>query len=253
MARSLLELKIQGDVRREAKALQDVFLNTLGWNGIRKLEQFATVNAARAVQVPVKEAAPGGARGRIGAYVRGRRSRILRPGAIVGPVAGKKAAWYAKFVVYGTKRHDIPKYNVGSFLVFGGKVRTRVKHPGAKGNNFIGPTVDRNMLKVQEAFIGTIALFMRDEAMRNKVVGLELAYKGQTAAKWQQSEWGRHYKNADYLEPFHAAVREAPAGPAGQRSPAQMNRISASAALRDGYMARASGTISAVPRMKPRS
>ena len=56
-----------------------------------------------------------------------------------------------------------------------------------------------------------------------------------------------------YLEPFHAAVREAPAGPAGQRSPAQMNRISASAALRDTYMARASGTISAVPRMKPRS
>ena len=58
MAVNGLELEIQGDVRKQTDALQKVFLETLGWKGIRKLEQFATVNAARALAPYVRAAAP---------------------------------------------------------------------------------------------------------------------------------------------------------------------------------------------------
>lgn len=251
MAKSLLELGIRDDVRREAKALQDTLLNTLGWNGIRKLEQFATVNAARAVAPDVRNAAPGGPRGLMGRYVRGRRSRMYSPGAVVGPVAGKKGAWWAKFVVYGTKPHSIPKFTAGN-VFFNGRWASKVDHPGAKGNNFIGPTVDRNMEKVRDAFAGTIGLLVRDEAMRNRVLGFSLQYKNQSAANWQQSPYGRHYKNAEYLEPFSAAVREKPAGQGGRRTAEQENRVNATGRIRDVYKASASGTIGVVPRINLR-
>lgn len=108
MAVNGLELEIQGNVRQQTEALQKVFLETLGWKGIRKLEQFATVNAARALAPYVRDAAPTDSKF-LAKNVRGRRSRITRPGAIVGPVGGKKHAWYSWFVVKGTKPHTIPK------------------------------------------------------------------------------------------------------------------------------------------------
>ena len=64
MAVNGLELEIQGDVRRQTEALQKVFLESLGWKGVRKLEQFATVNAARALAPYVRDAAPTDSKGK---------------------------------------------------------------------------------------------------------------------------------------------------------------------------------------------
>lgn len=213
MAVNGLEVQIQGDVRRQTEALQKVFLETLGWKGIRKLEQFATVNAARALAPYVKAAAPTDSK-QLAKAVRGRKSRITRPGAIVGPVGGKKGAWYGWLVVKGTREHRIPKLTGGQqagqavnraldrigagHSIFG--PTPGFLHPGVRGNNFVIETVAAKIEVAKDAMAATIVLLLTDTAKRNQVLGLEASYKNKTAARWQREPWGRYWKNADYLE-----------------------------------------------------
>jgi HK97 gp10 family phage protein len=176
MAKSALELEIQGDVKKETKKLADTFLNTLGWKGIRKLERFATLNGARAIEPDVRKAAPRKS-GKLAKYVKARRSRYTPGGAMVGPQQGKGKAWYAKFVVYGTKAHiQSPRDQGPGWLVFDQQVVSRVDHPGAKGDNFVAETAERNVGKVRNAFEATIGKLLEDEAFRNKVLGFHAEY-----------------------------------------------------------------------------
>ena len=161
MAKAAVEIELQGNVRAEAEALQKAFLNSLGWKGVRKLEQFATVNAARALAKPVREKAPTDLGG-LAKSVRGRRSRITRPGAIVGPVAGKKYAWYAWFVVKGTKPHTIPRVTAANLF----SDRKFIEHPGTRGDNFVIEAVEANIQLAKDAMSKTIVLLLNDEAMR---------------------------------------------------------------------------------------
>jgi hypothetical protein len=206
-----LEIEMQGQIRAEAKALQDVFLKTLGWKGVRKLEQFAVVNAARAYAPYVRAAAPKDVGG-LAKSVRGRRSRYQRPGAIVGPTQGKKQAWYARFVIYGSKPHTIPKTNVvgqainrrldaagAGYSVFD---QGKIQHPGARGNNFVFPAVEANYQKGADAFGATVVLLLNDEAKRAKVLGLEIEYANGTAAKWQSHPALKHWNKPDYVGPL---------------------------------------------------
>lgn len=237
MAKNALELTLQGDVRKQGEQLQKAFLNTLGWKGIRKLEQFATVNAARALQRDVRDAAPDGPTGLMGKSVRGRRSRITRPGAIVGPVAGKKGAWYAWFVVKGVKPHSL-KGGVA------GKLGPK-NHPGIPPNNFVIETVEANIQKATDAMAATIVLMLEDEAFRNMVVGLEVAYQGKKAAYWQSQKWGRHWKNADYME----GVASASSFTGKNRTEADWARLRKAASVQNIYKRRASGIMGVVPKM----
>jgi hypothetical protein len=198
-----LELRLQGQIRSEAKALQDAFLKTLGWQGVRKLEQFAVTNAARAWGKkggPVANAAPSGD-GILRKSIRGRRSRITRPGAVVGPMLGSKGAWWARFVIRGAEPHYIPKLTVSTLF----SQSSFIDHPGVRPNPFVDRAIESNYNVGADAFSATIALLMQDEAKRNKVLGLEAKYKDQKAAYWQSQPWGRHWKNAEWLEPFHAS------------------------------------------------
>ncbi len=197
MAKGLVEIQLQGNVRAEAEALQKVFLNSLGWRGVRKLEQFATVNAARALAKPVRAAAPKDLGG-LAKSVRGRRSRITRPGAIVGPVASKKYAWYAWFAVKGTKPHTIPKVTAGNMF----SDRKFIEHPGTRGNNFVIEAVEANIQLAKDAMAKTIVLLINDEAMRNKVLGLEIEYANGTAAKWQGDPALRQWNKPDFVGPL---------------------------------------------------
>ena len=197
MAKSAVEIELQGNVRAEAKALQTAFLNTLGWRGVRKLEQFATVNAARALAPEVRKNAPNGS-GNLAKSVRGRRSRITRPGAIVGPVAGKKYSWYAWFVVKGTRPHTIPKVTVGNMF----SDRKFIEHPGTSGNNFVIDAVEANIQRAKDAMSATIVLLLNDEAKRNKVLGLEIEYANGTAAKWQGDPALRQWNKPDFVGPL---------------------------------------------------
>lgn len=221
MAVNGLELEIQGDVRKQTDALQKVFLETLGWKGIRKLEQFATVNAARALAPYVRAAAPTDSK-QLAKAVRGRKSRITRPGAIVGPVGGKSGTWYGWLVVKGTRAHRIPKLTQGQqagravnatldrlgagHSIFG--PTPGFLHPGTRGDNFVINTVAAKITVAKDAMAATIVLLLTDEAKRNQVLGLEASYKNKTAARWQSEPWGRYYKNADYLESVLGSSRK---------------------------------------------
>jgi hypothetical protein len=197
VAKGTIEIELQGNVRAEAEALQKVFLNSLGWRGVRKLEQFATVNAARALAKPVREKAPKDLGG-LAKSVRGRRSRITRPGAIVGPVAGKKHAWYAWFAVKGTKPHTIPKVTAANLF----SDRKFIEHPGTRGNNFVIEAVEANIQLAKDAMAKTIVLLINDEAMRNKVLGLEIEYANGTATKFQSEQALRQWNKPDFIGPL---------------------------------------------------
>ena len=197
MAKAAVEIQLQGNVRAEAEALQKAFLNSLGWKGVRKLEQFATVNAARALAPEVRKKAPTDL-GTMAKNVRGRRSRITRPGAIVGPVAGKKYSWYAWFVVKGTKPHTIPKVTAGNLF----SDRKFIEHPGTRGNNFVIEAVEANIQKAKDAMSKTIVLLLNDEAMRAKVLGLEIEYANGTATKFQTESALRHWDKPDFVGPL---------------------------------------------------
>jgi hypothetical protein len=241
MAKTMIELEMQGNVREGAQALWDIFNESIGQKGIRKLESFATVNAARSLSPFVRAAAPRD-QGLLAKSVRGRRSRLNKQGAIVGPVAGKKAAWYAWLVVRGTKAHRMPKLGATrrAAMWFGMQLHSVVMHPGARPNNFVDRAVEANIEKAKDAFGGTIVLMINDAAFRQKVLGFEAAYKNKKAAHWQSQPFGRHWKNADWLEPFHNAIR---------RPVRNASEIDAAGLLRDRYKARASGIGGVVPRM----
>lgn len=197
MAVNGLELEIQGDVRKQTEALQKTFLETLGWKGVRKLEQFATVNAARALAPYVRDAAPEDSKS-LAKSVRGRRSKITRPGAVVGPVGGKRGAWYAWLVVKGTKPHTIPKITARNLF----STTKVIEHPGTRGNNFIIQTVERKIKVGQDAMAKTIVLLMTDVAKRNKVLGLEIEYANGTATKFQSEQALRHWNKPDFIGPL---------------------------------------------------
>jgi len=204
VAKGLVEIELQGNVRAEAEALQKVFLNSLGWRGVRKLEQFATVNAARALAPYVRAKAPADT-GQLAKSVRGRRSRITRPGAIVGPVAGKKQSWYAWFAVKGTKPHTIPKVTAANLF----SDRKFIEHPGTRGSNFVIEAVEANIQVAKDAMAKTIVLLINDEAMRAKVLGLEIEYANGTATKFQSEKALQQWNKPDFVGPLTPLQSEA--------------------------------------------
>ena len=204
MAKASVEIVLQGNVRAEAEALQKAFLNSLGWKGVRKIEQFATVNAARALATYVRAKAPSDT-GQLGKSVRGRRSRITRPGAIVGPVAGKKQSWYAWFAVKGTKPHTIPKVTAKNLF----SDRTFIEHPGTRGSNFVIEAVEANIQVAKDAMAKTIVLLINDEAMRAKVLGLEIEYANGTATKFQSETALQQWNKPDFVGPLTPLQAEA--------------------------------------------
>ena len=193
MPRSPLEITIQQDVvLREIKNLQDALGNAFHPRELDKMAQFATVNAARALQDSVRRESPDRS-GFMHKQVKGRRSRLTRPGAIVGPVGGKKGAWYAKFVVYGTKAHRIYGSVGGKadFLgasinkplkLLSGQTVNAVRHPGAQSNNFVVRASERNIDRATDAYVASMAKFMTDDHFRQKVVGLNAYYRSRYGA-----------------------------------------------------------------------
>ena len=196
-----LELEMQGQIRGQAEQLQKAFLNTLGWKGVRKLEQFATVNAARAWAKSVRAEAPAKS-GALAKTVRGRRSRYTRPGAVVGPTVGRKHAWWARFVIRGTKPHTIPTVTAGNLF----SDRRFIQHPGTQGDPFVDRAIAKNYSVGANAFGATIVMLMTDEVKRAKVLGFEIEYANRTAAQWQGGgearEWISHWSDPDFIGPL---------------------------------------------------
>lgn len=193
MPRSPLEVVIKDDlVLREIANLRAALGSAFSPRELDKMAQFATVNAARAIQQDVKAESPDRT-GFMDKQVKGRRSRLTRPGAIVGPVQGKSKAWYAKFVVYGTKPHRIyGGVGAGADLIgavinkplklLSGQTVAAVRHPGARSNDFVQRAAQRNADKIADAYTASMAKFMTDDHFRKKVVGLEAYYRSRYGA-----------------------------------------------------------------------
>ena len=144
-----------------------------------KFEQFAVVNAARSVAKYVRAAAPVGDNKAptMSKLIVGRRSRWNRPRAIVGPKQGKKDAWYAPFVVHGTKPHTIKAGKRFKALVFGGTAVKSVQHLGTAPNNFVVRAANAHSGIMLDAFAVTITKLINDRHFANKVAGLQAKYK----------------------------------------------------------------------------
>ena len=162
------------------------------------------MNAARALAPYVRAKAPADT-GQLAKSVRGRRSRITRPGAIVGPVAGKKQSWYAWFAVKGTKPHTIPKVTAANLF----SDRKFIEHPGTRGSNFVIEAVEANIQVAKDAMAKTIVLLINDEAMRAKVLGLEIEYANGTATKFQSESALRNWNKPDFIGPLTPLQSEA--------------------------------------------
>lgn len=245
MAKSQLEIEIKGNIKEQTIAMAKALNMSLGDQGFKKLEQFATVNAARALAKPVRQNAPANT-GNTAKAVRGRRSRINRPGAIVGPVQGKRGAWWSWFIVKGVRPHTIPKLTASDIrdVVIFGKERRVFEHPGVAGNDFVSQAVEANLNLAQDAFGATVIGLIDDAALRYKVMGWQVSYENGTAAQWQSKPYMRHWKNADYLEPIGQALKM-PEGPD------KVKAIAHGLKLKDAYNAqRGSAAVGVVPRVK---
>ena len=173
------------DIRIEGASRAIANLKNLEYNARRRAVS-AGVRAANAVVVKAARAAAPRRTGALAASIRGSLKLDKATGTLVGTVhfrstkAQKKKgkdAFYAHMVIGGTKPHEIPsryqkgrmrkaKYGGGKdmryaanrgamkrcYAVFGGRVFSRVSHPGAKPN----PLMER---VASSAFTPAVAAF----------------------------------------------------------------------------------------------
>lgn len=140
-------------------------LSEMGARAGKKVLLGALRDAAKPVRSQMRAAAP-------------RKSGTLRKAIKTKAIAGKGSTnnvatvmigtfkegkqspgFYAKFLEYGTKAHDIPSPTAGrgknktknkAVVAFGGKIFGRVRHPGIKAKPFIAPAFERTHKQATE-------------------------------------------------------------------------------------------------------
>ena len=132
-------------------------------SGFKRMQSFATLNAARKMLQPMKQAAPTGTTttnpGRLKKNVKARGVRFNRPGAVVGVKRGKNDAWYAWFVTAGRSGRRTTK-------------RGLVSVQPVSGRPFVSDTVKRGGIidSAMEAYSATVEKFLNDGAFRNTIM-----------------------------------------------------------------------------------
>lgn len=135
----------------QSKGIPETIRKLQGLTGkeLERKSRTVIARSARAILVPpVKAAAPTGP-GKHGRYPHaagtlakkvGARQVRLRSGEMaavsVGPKRGRNGAWWAGWVIRGTKPHVI-RARYAKSLFFNGSNITEVRHPGAKANPFV--------------------------------------------------------------------------------------------------------------------
>lgn len=173
------------DIRIEGVSRAIANLTSLEYNTRRRVVS-AAVRAANAVVVKAAKAAAPKRRGALAASIRGSLKLQRDTGTMVGTIAfkstkaQKKKGWdafYPHMVIGGTKPHAIPrayreartrkqKYGGGKdmryaanrgsikrrYAVFGGRVYSRVQHPGIKPNPFMERAAESSFSAAVAAF-----------------------------------------------------------------------------------------------------
>lgn len=125
----------------------------------RRLSTFATLNAARTLKKPIKDAAPRGETGNLKKNITARKARFNRPAAVVGIKGGRNGVFYGWLVVGGQGTRRTTKN--GTFTV-----------KGVRPQPFVDRVVKQraNIDRAVESYSKTVAAFFNDEAFRNTIL-----------------------------------------------------------------------------------
>ena len=150
---------VEGQFDRNYDQLRLGFLNGSNPSAFKRLMTFATLNAARTLQKPMRDKAPRGATGNLRKKVLARKARFNNPAAVVGIKGGRKGVFYGWLVVggQGTRRTTAN----GTFTV-----------KGVKPNRFVDEVVKKrsNIDRAVESYSKTVAAFLNDEPFRNTIL-----------------------------------------------------------------------------------
>jgi len=124
---------VDGQFDRNFDQLRLGFLKGSNPSAFKRLASFATLNAARTLQKPMRDKAPRGATGNLRKKVLARKARFNNPAAVVGIKGGRKGVFYGYLVVGGQgTRRTTPN---GTFVVKGVQARPFVDEVVKKQSN----------------------------------------------------------------------------------------------------------------------
>ena len=150
---------VDGQFDRNFDQLRLGFLKGSNPSAFKRLASFATLNAARTLQKPMRDKAPKGATGKLRKKVLARRARFNNPAAVVGIKAGRNGVFYGYLVVGGQgTRRTTPN---GTFVV-----------KGVQGRPFVDQVVKQrtNNDRAVESYTKTVAAFFNDQSFRNTIL-----------------------------------------------------------------------------------
>lgn len=150
---------VEGQFDRNYDQLRLGFLKGSNPSAFKRLASFATLNAARTLQKPMRDKAPKGQTGKLRKKVLARKARFNNPAAVVGIKGGRNGVFYGWLVVGGVgQRRTTPN---GTFAVKGVQKRPFVDEVVKQRSN-----IDRAV----ESYSKTVAAFFNDEPFRNTIL-----------------------------------------------------------------------------------
>lgn len=150
---------IEGKFDRNYDQLRIGFLKGSNPSAFKRLMTFATLNAARTLQKPIKEKAPKGETGNLQKQIKARKARFNNPAAVVGIKGGRNGVFYGWLVVGGTGSRRNTKNGI-------------VAVKPVKARPFVDDVVKRktNIDRAVESYSKTISSFLNDEPFRNTIL-----------------------------------------------------------------------------------
>jgi hypothetical protein len=150
---------VEGQFDRNYDQLRLGFLKGSNPTAFKRLMTFATLNAARTLQKPMRDKAPRGETGNLRKKVLARGARYNKPAAVVGIKGGRKGVFYGWLVVGGQgQRRTTPN---GTFTV-----------KGVRPRPFVDQVVKQraNINRAVESYGKTVAAFLNSEPFRNTIL-----------------------------------------------------------------------------------
>ena len=150
---------VEGQFDSNYDQLRLGFLKGSNPTAFKRLASFATLNAARTLQKPMRDKAPKGQTGKLRKKIVARKARFNNPAAVVGIKGGRNGVFYGWLVVGGSgQRRTTPN---GTFAV-----------KGVPGRPFVDQVVKQrsNIDRAVESYSKTVAAFFNDEPFRNTIL-----------------------------------------------------------------------------------
>jgi hypothetical protein len=150
---------LQGKFDKNYDQLRIGFLKASNPSAFKRLGTFATLNAARTLQKPMRDKAPRGETGRLKKKVLARKARFNNPAAVVGIKGGRNGVLYGWLVVGGAGGQRTTKN--GTFSV-----------KGVRPRPFVDQVVKQrsNIDQAVESYGKTVAAFLNNEPFRNTIL-----------------------------------------------------------------------------------